>query len=48
MEFSIKKYLKDLAMNSLYYRTEIVCGVAGFIIGVAAATLLANLIKWVF
>ena len=48
MEFSIKKFLKDLAMNSLYYRTEIACGLAGFIIGVAAATLLANLIKRVF
>ena len=48
MEFSIKKFVKDLAINSLYYRTEIVCGIAGFIIGVAAATLLSNLIGWIF
>ena len=45
MEFSIKKFIKDLTINSLYYRTEIVCGIAGFIIGVAAATLLSNLIN---
>ena len=31
MEFSIKKFIKDLTINSLYYRTEIVCGIAGFI-----------------
>ena len=48
MEFSFKKFIKDLAMNSLYYRTEIVCGIAGFIIGVSAATLLSNLIRWIF
>jgi hypothetical protein len=48
MEFSIKKFLKDLAITSLYYRTEIVCGIAGFIIGVAAATLLNNFIAGVF
>ena len=39
---------QDLTINSLYYRTEIVCGIAGFIIGVAAATLLSNLIRWIF
>ena len=35
-------------MNSLYYRTEIVCGIAGFLIGVAAATLLNNFLAWIF
>jgi hypothetical protein len=48
MEFSIKKFLKDLCINSFYYKTEIVCGIAGFIIGVAAATLLNNFITGVF
>mgnify|MGYP007063603710 CR=1 FL=1 len=48
MEFSIKKFLKNLCLNSFYYRTEIVCGIAGFIIGVAAATLLNNFIAWLF
>ena len=48
MEFSIKKFIKDLAMNSLYYRTEIVCGIDGFLIGVAAATLLNNFLAWIF
>ena len=48
MEFSIKNFIKDLAMNSLYYRTEIVCGIAGFLIGVAAATLLYNFLAWLF
>ena len=45
MEFSIKKFIKDLTINSLYYRTEIVCGIAGFIIGVAAATLLFEALR---